>query len=45
MIQSVLSVIFELELKSVNAVYAEAIRQFSVRSWDVLMNAQCPHKW
>ena len=28
-----------------NAVYAEAMRQFSVRSQDVLMNAQCPHKW
>ena len=28
-----------------NAVCAEAIRQFSVRSWDVLMNAQGPHKW
>ena len=28
-----------------NAVYAKAIRQFSVRSWDVLMNIQCPHKW
>ena len=27
-----------------NAVYAEAMRQFSV-SRDVLMNAQCPHKW
>ena len=26
------------------AVYAEAMRQFSVRSRDVLMNAQCPHK-
>ena len=24
-----------------NAVYAEAMCQFSVRSWDVLMNAQC----
>ena len=23
----------------------EAMRQFSVRSRDVLMNAQCPHKW
>ena len=31
--------------RRVNAVYAEAIRQFSVRSRDVLMNAQCPHKW
>ena len=28
-----------------NAVYAETMRQFSVRSRDVLMNAQCPHKW
>ena len=28
-----------------NAVYAEAMRQFSVRSRDVLMNAQCPYKW
>ena len=28
-----------------NAVYAEAMRQFSVRSRDVLTNAQCPHKW
>ena len=28
-----------------NAVYAEAMRQFSVRSRDVLMNSQCPHKW
>ena len=28
-----------------NAVYAEAMRQFSVRSRDVLMNTQCPHKW
>ena len=28
-----------------NAVYAEAMRQFSVRNRDVLMNAQCPHKW
>ena len=27
-----------------NAVYAVAMRQFSVRSRDVLMNAQCPHK-
>ena len=32
-------------LRKVNAVYAEAMRQFSVRSRDVLMNAQCPHKW
>ena len=28
-----------------NAVYAEAMRQFSVRSRDVQMNSQCPHKW
>ena len=28
-----------------NAVYAEAMRQFSVRRRDVLMNAQWPHKW
>ena len=28
-----------------SAVYAEAMRQFSVRSRYVLMNAQCPHKW
>ena len=28
-----------------NVVYAEDMRQFSVRSRDVLMNAQCPHKW
>ena len=28
-----------------NAVYAEAMRQFSVRSLDVLMNTQFPHKW
>ena len=28
-----------------NAVYAVTMRQFSVRSRDVLMNAQCPHKW
>ena len=27
------------------AVYVEAMRQFSVRRRDVLMNAQCPHKW
>ena len=26
-------------------VCAEAMRQFSVRSRDVLINAQCPHKW
>ena len=31
--------------RSANAVYAEAMRQFSVRSRDVLMNTQCPHKW
>ena len=28
-----------------NVVYAEAMRQFSARSRDVLTNAQCPHKW
>ena len=28
-----------------NAVYAEALRKFSVRSRDVLMNAQCPKWW
>ena len=28
-----------------NAVYAEAMHQFSVRSQNVLMNAQCLHKW
>ena len=28
-----------------NAAYAEAMRQFSVRSRDVLMNAEYPHKW
>ena len=28
-----------------NAVYAETMSQFSVRSRDVLMNAQCPRKW
>ena len=28
-----------------NEVYTEAGLQFSVRSQDVLMNAQCPHKW
>ena len=28
-----------------NAVYAEAMRQFSVRSRDALMNSQCPHQW
>ena len=26
-----------------NAIYVEAMRQFSVRSQDVLMNVQCPH--
>ena len=25
--------------------YMPRLCQFSVRSWDVLMNAQCPHKW
>ena len=28
-----------------NAVYAEAMRQLSVRTRDVLMNAQRPHMW
>ena len=28
-----------------NDVYAGAMSQFSVRSRDVLMHAQCPHKW
>ena len=28
-----------------NAVYAEAMRQFSIRTLGVLMNAQCPRKW
>ena len=28
-----------------NAVYAEAMSQFSVRSRNVLMNGQCPHQW
>ena len=28
-----------------NAVYPEAMSKFSVRNRDVLMNAQCPHKW
>ena len=28
-----------------NAVFTEVMRQFSVRSRDDLMNAQCPHKW
>ena len=28
-----------------NAVHAEAMRKFNVRSRDVLMTAQCPHKW
>ena len=31
--------------KRANAVYARAMHQFSVRSQDGLMNAQCPHKW
>ena len=31
--------------KRANVVYAEAMRQFSVGSRDVLMNDQCPHKW
>ena len=28
-----------------NAVYAEDMCKFSVRSRDVLVNAHCPHKW
>ena len=28
-----------------NAVYAKAMRQFSIRSRDVLMNTQCSHNW
>ena len=28
-----------------NEIYSEAKRQFSARNWDVLMNAQSPHKW
>ena len=28
-----------------NETYLEAKRQFSARNWDVLMNAQSPHKW
>ena len=28
-----------------NPFYPESIHQFIVRSWDVLMNTQCPHKW
>ena len=28
-----------------NETYSEAKRQFSARNWDVLMNAQSPHKW
>ena len=31
--------------RRVKAVCEEAMHQFSVRSRDVLMNAQCPHKW
>ena len=31
-------------LRKAYAVYANAMRQFSVRSRDALMNAQCPHK-
>ena len=31
--------------RNVSAVYAEAMRQFNVKSRDVLMNAQCPDKW
>ena len=36
---------FEINQRRANVVYAEAMRRFSVRSRDVLMNAQCPHKW
>ena len=36
---------FDHYQRRANAVYAEAMRQFSVRSWDFLMNAQRPHKW
>ena len=28
-----------------NETYSEAKRQFSARNRNVLMNAQCPHKW
>ena len=28
-----------------NVVYAQAMRQFSVKNRDVLMNDQCPYKW
>ena len=28
-----------------NETYSKTLRQFSVRNWDVLMNAQSPHKW
>ena len=28
-----------------NEIYSEAMRQFSVRNMDALMNAQSPHKW
>ena len=28
-----------------NETYSESKRQFSARNTDVLMNAQCPHKW
>ena len=31
--------------RAANAVYAEAMRQFSVRSRDIRMNAQYPDKW
>ena len=36
---------FDHYQRRANAVYAEAMCQFSVRSRDVLMNAQCPHQW
>ena len=36
---------FVLYQRRANALYAKAMRQFSVRSRDVLMNTQCPHKW
>ena len=31
--------------RSANVVYVEAGRQFSVRSTNIQMNAQCPNKW
>ena len=33
-----------VQYQKANVVYTEDGRQFSVRSMDVLMNAQCPHK-